>query len=61
MLEEEEDVDIEGGATDVADSAADHLRQPTGENDEDTIWALDEPDDDLEGWKMKVLVDDEQD
>ncbi|KAH9853954.1 COMPASS complex protein [Lenzites betulinus] len=61
MLEEEEDVDIEGGATDVADSAADHIRQPTGENDEDTIWALDEPDDDLEGWKMKVLVDDEQD
>ncbi|KAI0352730.1 WD40 repeat-like protein [Trametes cingulata] len=60
MLEEEEDVDIEGGTADAADVAADHLRQPS-ENDEDTLWALDEPDDDVRGWKMKVLLEDEQD
>ncbi|KAI0643665.1 WD40 repeat-like protein [Trametes meyenii] len=61
MLEEEKDVDIEGGAVDVDESAVvEHLRQHTGENDDDVLWALDEPDDDVRGWKMKVLVEDEQ-
>ncbi|CDO74160.1 hypothetical protein BN946_scf185043.g211 [Trametes cinnabarina] len=60
MLEEEEDVDIEGAVIDVAAPAADQLRQ-SSENDEDVLWALEEPDDDVKGWKMKVLVEDEQD
>lgn len=60
MLEEEEDVDIDGGITDPAENTADHLRQPT-ENDDDFLWATDEPDDDMKGWRMKVLVEDEQD
>lgn len=60
MLEEEEDVDIDGGIVDPTENTADHLRQPT-ENDDDYLWATDEPDDDMKGWKMKVLVEDEQD
>ena len=60
MLEEEEDVDIEDGAVDNAISAADQSRQ-LSENDEDALWALEEPDDDVQGWKMKVLLEDEQD
>ncbi len=57
MLEEEEDVDIEGGVEEV-DRPADQSRQ-NGENDEDTLWALEEPDDDMKSWKMKVLTEDE--
>ena len=60
MLEEEEDVDIEDGVVDNAISAADQSRQ-LSENDEDALWALEEPDDDVQGWKMKVLLEDEQD
>lgn len=57
MLEEEEDVDIEGGVEEVV-SPADKLRQ-NGENDEDALWAMEEPDDDTKTWKMKVLTEDE--
>ncbi|KAI0772532.1 WD40 repeat-like protein [Trametes elegans] len=60
MLEEEEDVDIEGGVVDPADIAADHMRQYS-ENDEDVAWALDEDDEDDRDWQMKVLLEDEQD
>ncbi|KAI0662892.1 WD40 repeat-like protein [Cubamyces menziesii] len=60
MLEEEEAVDIEDGVVDNAISAADQSRQ-LSENDEDALWALEEPDDDVQGWKMKVLLEDEQD
>lgn len=59
MLEEEEDVDIEGEPEDVVASAADAARQ-NGDQDEDTLWALEEPDDDEKGWRMKVLIEDDQ-
>ncbi|KAL4241320.1 Retinoblastoma-binding protein 5/Swd1 [Abortiporus biennis] len=32
-----------------------------GEEDEDYIWADQEPDDDLPGWRLKVLMEDEED
>ncbi|PIL36651.1 hypothetical protein GSI_00340 [Ganoderma sinense ZZ0214-1] len=57
MLEEEEDVDIEGGVEEV-DGPAEQSRQ-NGENDEDILWALEEPDDDMKTWKLKVLTEDE--
>ena len=28
-----------------------------GEVDEDAAWALDEPDDDLSGWTLKVVIE----
>ena len=56
MLEEEEDVDIESGVEEV-NNTTEHVRQ-NGENDEDTLWALEEPDDD-EKWEMKVIMDEE--
>ena len=56
MLEEEEDVDIESGVEEV-NSTVEHVRQ-NGENDEDTLWALEEPDDDKK-WEMKVIIDEE--
>ena len=57
MLEEEEDVDIESGVEEV-NGTDDHMRL-NGENDEDTLWALEEPDDDMKGWRMKVIMEDE--
>ncbi|EJF63084.1 COMPASS complex protein [Dichomitus squalens] len=57
MLEEEEDVDIESGVEEV-NGTADHTRQ-NGENDEDILWALEEPDDDMKGWELKVIMDEE--
>lgn len=59
MLEEEEDVNIDDAVEDAANGAADHYRQ-SSENDEDLLWALDEPDDDIKGWKLQVLIEDEQ-
>ena len=56
MLEEEEDVDIESGVEEV-NNTTEHVRQ-NGENDEDTLWALEEPDDDKK-WEMKVIMDEE--
>jgi hypothetical protein len=29
----------------------------SGEVDEDTAWALDEPDDDFPGWMLKVVIE----
>lgn len=57
MLEEDEAIDIESGVEEVS-SPAEQLRQ-NGENDEDALWALEEPDDDMKSWKMKVLTEDE--
>ena len=31
----------------------------SGEDDEDIAWADDEPDDDLAGWKLKIIMEDE--
>ncbi|KAI0751218.1 WD40 repeat-like protein [Daedaleopsis nitida] len=59
MLEEEEDVDIEGMIPALLDGAGDHPRQ-NGENDEDTLWALDNPDDDIKGWKLEILIEDDK-
>ena len=28
-----------------------------GEMDEDAVWALDEPDDDLPGWTLKIVIE----
>lgn len=58
MLEEEEDVDIDGVVEPVANGVVDHLRQ-NGEDDEDILWALDDPDDDVKGWKLKVISEDD--
>ena len=59
MLEEEEDVDIEGEPEGAVASTTDAAR-PNGDQDEDTLWALEEPDDDEKDWRMKVLIEDEQ-
>ena len=58
MLEEEEDVDIEKIEENV-NGSADRYRQHV-ENDEDLAWAMDDPDDDVKGWKLKVLIEEEQ-
>ncbi|KAI0722010.1 COMPASS complex protein [Cerioporus squamosus] len=58
MLEEEEDVDIDGMIEPVTNGATNHVRQ-NGEDDEDTLWALDDPDDDVKGWKLKVISEDD--
>ena len=60
MLEEEEDVDVDGLPEDPANGVTDASRQ-NGDQDEDTLWALEEPDDDEKGWRMKVLIEDDQD
>jgi hypothetical protein len=49
-------VDIDGFA-DVATTA----NFGTGEIDEDGRWADEEPDEDREGWKMKVWIEDDGD
>lgn len=59
MLEEEEDVDIEGMIPGLEDRVGDRPRQ-NGENDEDTLWALDDPDDDIKGWKLEVLIEEDK-
>lgn len=57
MKEEEVDVDI--AAVDEEIASDEKLRN--GGPDEDSLWAEDEPDEDMKGWKMKVLMDDEGD
>lgn len=32
-----------------------------GLDDEDVAWADDEPDDDLPGWRLKIIMEDEND
>ncbi len=60
MLEEEEDVDINGEVEDTTNGVTDPHPHQNGENDEDTLWALEDPDDDLKGWKLKVLTEEEE-
>lgn len=60
MKAEEEAVDVDG-----VDEDLDALRhQPNGvmmhdESDEDALWAAEEPDDDFDGWQMKLLMQDD--
>ena len=58
MLQEEEDVDVDGMVEGIVDGGADHPRL-NGETDEDILWALEDPDDDIKGWKLKVLTEEE--
>ena len=55
---EEEEVDINGMEEDTAKQNAEHLRI---EDDDDTAWAMEEPDDDIQGCKMKILIEDDSD
>ena len=61
QLEEEKAVDIDGEDEDVAKKATVDPTRQNGDPDEDTLWALEEPDDDEKGWRLKVLIEDEQD
>ncbi|THH01764.1 hypothetical protein EW026_g1002 [Hermanssonia centrifuga] len=54
--EEEEEIDING-----AEEKGDRGDYWNGEEDEDIAWADDEPDDDLPGWKLKVIMEEESD
>jgi COMPASS component SWD1 len=58
MKQEEEVVDILGGK-DAGEEIVDH---PRGNGDEDDFsWADDEPDEDIRGWRMKIVMEDELD
>jgi COMPASS component SWD1 len=65
MKQEEEAVDIDGvdDTTEMQPEPNGHIIQPiavglneTSETDEDALWADEEADDDIHGWKMKVVV-----
>jgi len=65
MKQEEEAVDIDSvdDITQMRSESNGHLIQPgvtglveTSETDEDALWADEEPDDDVRGWKMKVVI-----
>ena len=52
--EEDERIDIDG----VDDAAS---QDQNGTVDEDAAWADEEPDDDTENWKLKIIMKDEYD
>ncbi|KAI0922003.1 hypothetical protein AcV5_000551 [Taiwanofungus camphoratus] len=56
MKAEEEEVDIDGLVEN--DAAIEHL-QRSAEDDEDITWAMEEPDNDSRGWRMKTFIEDE--
>lgn len=56
MLQEEDDVDVYGMDP---DPRHDSYAGANAGGDEDFAWADDEPDDDVGGWKMKLVVEDE--
>lgn len=57
---EEEEVDINGGIEDGATQAS--IRAAWyGDEDEDMSWADEEPDEDLQGWRLKILMENEAD
>lgn len=64
MKQEEEAVDIDEveDTVQTKPESNGHAAQPVGglhetpENDEDAMWADEEPDHDVRGWKMKVVV-----
>ena len=57
MKQEEEEVDILTGKD--AEEVAEHPR--VNGDEEDITWADDEPDEDVRGWKMKIVMEDELD
>lgn len=57
MKQEEEEVDILTG-----NDAEEVVENPRVNGDEeDVAWADDEPDEDVRGWKMKIVMEDELD
>jgi COMPASS component SWD1 len=58
MKQEEEEVDILDGK-DAEEEIVDHPRVNGDEGD--FAWADDEPDEDIRGWKMKIVMEDELD
>ena len=58
MKQEEEEVDILSG-NEVGEEIVDYPRV-NGDEDEFT-WADDEPDEDIRGWRMKIVMEDELD
>ena len=57
MKQEEEEVDIFTGND--AEEVVEHPR--VNGDEEDFAWADDEPDEDVRGWKMKIVMEDELD
>ena len=57
MKQEEEEVDILTGND--AEEVVEHPR--VNGDEEDCGWADDEPDEDVRGWKMKIVMEDELD
>lgn len=58
MKQEEEEVDIDGVDDELVNgNSNDHSRN--GEFDEDAVWAGEEPDDDVSGWRLKVIMEDD--
>ena len=60
MKQEEEDVDIHGSPDSGANGALDSPRW-MNEEDEDIMWANEEPDDDMRGWRLKILIENDMD
>jgi COMPASS component SWD1 len=51
-------VDVDG--VDDEEESQEHVVMD-GENDEDTVWAEEDPDEDVRGWKMKIVMEEEAD
>lgn len=58
MKQEEEEVDILTGK-DAEEGIVEHPR--VNGDEEDFAWADDEPDEDVRGWTMKIMMEDELD
>jgi len=57
MKQEEEEVDVLNGKD--AEEVVEHPR--VNGDEEDIAWADDDPDEDVRGWKMKIVMEDELD
>lgn len=57
MKQEEEEVDVEEIQDEDANSK--QTLQHFGENDEEACWADEDPDDDMRGWKMKLVIEED--
>ena len=58
MREEDAEVDIVGLDETLDGTEMERRRE---DKDEDILWAESEPDDDVKGWKMKLVLDPEDD
>ena len=58
MREEDAEVDITGLDETLDGTEIERRRE---DKDEDILWAESEPDDDVKGWKMKLVLDPEDD